>query len=114
MERTRSCVIHRTGTCTQATTYAISSRSSAEATPERQAQVDRKHWHIENCLHGQRDVRMKEDANRTHVGNAPMGLAVLRNWAINVVHMARRRTRRLAHTWDRMRSFPRIFAILRI
>jgi predicted transposase YbfD/YdcC len=114
IQRQRSVVDHRTGKTSQTLTYAISSLSLQEKGADALAQIRRNHWTVENCVHGQRDVRMREDQNRTHVGNAPMGLACLRNWAANVVNRTRRKTRRLAQTWNAFTSPQRVFAALGI
>jgi predicted transposase YbfD/YdcC len=112
--RQRSVIEHRTGKTSQTQTYAISSLSLQEKGLDALAQVRRHHWSVENLVHGQRDVRMKEDQNRTHVGNAPMGLACLHNWALNIVSRTRRKTRRLAQTWNAFTSPRRAFAALGI
>jgi predicted transposase YbfD/YdcC len=114
IQRQRSVLEHRTGNTFQTLTYAISSVTLEEKGLEALAHVRRQHWTVENLVHGQRDVRMKEDQNRTHVGNAPMGLACLRNWALNVVSHIHRKNRRLAQTWNDLSSPRRAFAALGI
>lgn len=69
------------------------------------AQALRKHWSIEVRLHGQRDVRMNEDKNKTVTGSAPRAFACLRNWAIAIVEKYQRICghRRIAQSWNSFR-----------
>lgn len=112
--RQRSVIEHRTGKTSQTQTYAISSLSLQEEGLKALAQVRRNHWTVENRIHGQRDVRMKEDQNRTHVGNAPMALACMHNWVLNVVNRTHRKSRRLSQTWNTLLSPQKAFAALGI
>lgn len=81
--------------------YAICTRENECFSASDLAQTLRKHWTIEVRLHGQRDVRMKEDANKTKTGASPRALACLRNWAIAVVEQYFRASsfRRISHAW---------------
>ena len=72
-------VILKTGEITRETTYGITSLRSEHVGPEQLETLCRAHWTIENRTHYVRDVTMGEDANQTHVGNAPQALAALRN-----------------------------------
>jgi predicted transposase YbfD/YdcC len=45
----------------------------------------RQHWTIENNLHWQLDVLMKEDYSRVRKGNGPANLAILRRLALNLL-----------------------------
>jgi hypothetical protein len=46
----------------------------------------RTHWHIENRLHGPRDVTLGDDACRVRVGRAPQALAAVRNAVRGLLH----------------------------
>lgn len=84
MERTRHH--HRTGQLDHEVTYAITNATRRKLSPAKAAQVIRNHWQVENALHRQKDVRMREDDDQTKIGQAPVNLATLRNLAITVVN----------------------------
>jgi len=84
VERTR--FHHRTGQTDHEVAYAITNASSRQMSPTRAAQVIRNHWQVENALHRQKDVRMREDHDRTRTRHAPHNLATLRNLALTVVN----------------------------
>lgn len=46
------------------------------------------HWGIENRLHWVKDVVLREDASRVHVGQAPFVLAALRNALVSCLRAA--------------------------
>jgi hypothetical protein len=46
----------------------------------------REHWHIENRLHGVRDVTLGEDGCRVKLGHGPQNLAACRN-ALNLLRL---------------------------
>lgn len=96
---------HKSYESNEHTVYAICSRSSKELNASEVAQAIRRHWSIEVRLHGQRDVRMGEDSNKTHVGAAPRALACLRNWAIAIVEQFQRSNtiRRISKAWQALR-----------
>ena len=54
------------------------------------AQCDRKairqHWSIENQLHWVLDVTFGEDACRIRKGNAPLNMALLKPWSLNLLN----------------------------
>lgn len=54
-------------------------------TPAQVLKAARNHWRIENNLHWQLDVLMKEDENRSRKNNAAAVLAVLRRLSLNVL-----------------------------
>jgi predicted transposase YbfD/YdcC len=68
-------------TTTETAYYLLSSPMSGERLNE----VVRSHWGVENRLHWRLDVVMKEDQDRTRLGNGPQNLAILRHMAINVM-----------------------------
>jgi predicted transposase YbfD/YdcC len=96
---------HKSYKSNEHTVYAICSRSSKKLNASELAQAIRKHWSIEIRLHGQRDVRMREDANKTHVGAAPRALACLRNWAVAIAEKFQRSNamRRISKAWQALR-----------
>lgn len=102
---TRQKKDHKSYESNEHTVYAICSRSSNQLNASEVAQLIRKHWSIEVRLHGQKDVRMREDANKTHVGAAPRALACLRNWAIAIAEKFQRSNaiRRISKAWQTLR-----------
>ncbi len=74
-----------TGAVREETAYAITSLSSARATPLQLLTLWRQHWHIENKLHWVRDVTFGEDGSTVRAGRGPQLLATLRNTAIGVL-----------------------------
>ena len=70
------------------TVYALTSRTFAQASPARLADLIRGHWSIENGLHYVRDVTFSEDASRLRTGNGPQVMACLRNLAIGALSRA--------------------------
>jgi hypothetical protein len=67
------------------TVYAVTSLTSAQASPARLADLLRGHWGIENGLHHVRDVTFAEDASQVRSGTAPQVMAALPNLAIGVL-----------------------------
>jgi hypothetical protein len=57
----------------------------------------RAHWSIENRLHLVRDVSMREDACKVRTGDAPQGLAALRNACVTALRRQGLRTSMGAH-----------------
>src|SRR5207244_3493422 len=47
----------------------------------------RGHWAIENRRHWVKDVVLKEDASRVHIGQPPLILAMVRNTLVSVLHI---------------------------
>ena len=68
--------------------YAVTSRTFAQASPARLADLLRGHWTIENGLHHVRDVTFAEDASQLRTGTAPQVMACLRNLAIGALSHA--------------------------
>lgn len=60
-------------------TYGITSLSREKADPKRLLGTVRLAWGIENGLHYQRDVTLKEDATRLTEGNAEYVMAIMNN-----------------------------------
>jgi predicted transposase YbfD/YdcC len=106
-ERTRL----KTGTVSQAVTYALTSLTAQEATAADIAHLWRGHWTIENRVHYVRDVTMGEDAHQMHTGNAPQAVAALRNAWLNILRAAGWTNIAAAlrhHSW----SLPQALALL--
>ena len=66
-----------TGKTTRETIYAITSLTSAQATPADLARLVREHWTIE-AHHHIRDVTFTEDTATSRTGNGPVNLATIR------------------------------------
>ena len=47
----------------------------------------RQHWSIENQLHWILDVTFGEDASRIRTGNAPLNIALLKRWSMNLLNL---------------------------
>ena len=58
--------------------------SSVALSAQRMAQVIRRHWHVENQLHWQLDVHLKEDLSRVRRDHGPANLAALRRLTISL------------------------------
>lgn len=56
------------------------------ASPELLLKLIRDHWSIENLLHRNRDMLLKEDASTVRKNNAPQALAACRNTTLH--HLA--------------------------
>jgi predicted transposase YbfD/YdcC len=72
----------------RAVRYAITSLSSERADAARLLGLKRGHWGIENGLHRTKDVTLGEDASLIHAGQGPTVMALLRDAAVNVLHLA--------------------------
>jgi predicted transposase YbfD/YdcC len=96
---------HKSYESNEQTVYAICSRSYEQLNASELAQAIRKHWSIEIRLHGQKDVRMGEDANKTRVGAAPRALACLRNWTVAITEKFQRSNamHRISKAWQTLR-----------
>jgi len=77
IERTRQHL--KTGKQTKEQAYFITSLKSS---PSTLLDLNRRHWHIENTLHRQKDVTFKEDASTIKKGNTPQVMATFRNTAL--------------------------------
>ncbi len=78
----------KTGKRTRETVYLITSRASAQASPERLARLIRSQWLIENRLHYVRDVTFGEDASQIRTGHGPENMATIRSLVINLFRKA--------------------------
>ena len=66
------------------TVYAVTSLTTAQASPARLADWIRGHWGIE-ALHHLRDTTFAEDASQVRTGTAPRAMASQRNLAIGIL-----------------------------
>jgi len=85
IERTR--YYHSTGRTENESAYALTNAARKRLSLPRAAQAIQDHWRIENNLHRQKDVRMREYDDLTRTRHAPHNLATLRNLALSIVHM---------------------------
>jgi len=63
--------------------YYLVSLPPSQTTPKQLLKMIRGHWGIENNLHRNRDMLMKEDAATVRTKNAPQVLAACRNSALS-------------------------------
>ncbi len=68
--------------------YGITSLSPQQADAARVLVLRRGHWSIENRLHRHKDVNFGEDASLIHVGAGPTVMALLRDAALSLLHLA--------------------------
>jgi predicted transposase YbfD/YdcC len=80
------------GSAKRALHYGITSLPPNIADARRLLMVRRGHWSIENQLHYPKDVSMNEDRSLVHKDQGPMILAILRDSALNLIHLAGCRT----------------------
>ena len=66
-----------TGKTSRQTAYAVTSLTSAQATPQDLARLVREHWSIE-AHHHVRDVTFHEDTATSRTGSGPANLATIR------------------------------------
>jgi|SRR5450755_304173 len=66
-----------TGKTTRETVYAVTSLTSADATPQDLARLVREHWSIE-AHHHIRDTTFSEDTSTSRTGSGPANLATIR------------------------------------
>lgn len=72
----------------RAVSYAITSLAPERAGPSRLLALKRRHWSIENRLHRAKDVNLGEDASLIHAGQGPQVMTLLRDAAIDLLHVA--------------------------
>ncbi len=65
--------------------YGITSRTPAQADPQRVLKVNRQHWTIENSCHYILDWNYDEDRSRIRTGHGPENVTRLRRFAIGVI-----------------------------
>jgi predicted transposase YbfD/YdcC len=67
--------------------YGITSLAPDGGPPERLLALKRGHWQIENGLHRTKDVTFGEDQSLIHCGQGPTVMALLRDTALNLLHL---------------------------
>ena len=72
----------RQGQAYERSSYYICSYKEADAALV--AQAIRGHWGIENRVHWEKDVTLKEDGNGIRKGQAPENLSLLKSIALNI------------------------------
>jgi predicted transposase YbfD/YdcC len=65
--------------------YGITSKTSAQADPQRVLKINRQHWTIENSCHYILDWNYDEDRSRIRTGHGPENITRLRRFAIGVI-----------------------------
>ena len=84
IERTRE----RAGTVSREIARAVTSLSPERANPDVLLALRRVHWLIENCLHWQRDVTLREDRSTVRSGTSPRAIAALLTVMLAIVQDA--------------------------
>jgi len=75
----------KTGATSREIAYGLTSRTPAQASPQRVLQVNRGHWIIENGCHYILDCNYDEDRSRIRTGYGPENITRLRRFAIGVI-----------------------------
>jgi predicted transposase YbfD/YdcC len=75
----------KTGATSREIAYGLTSRTPAQARPQRVLQVHRGHWIIENGCHYILDWNYDEDRSRIRTGHGPENITRLRRFAIGVI-----------------------------
>ena len=75
----------KTGATSREIAYGLTSRTPAQARPQRVLQVNRGHWIIENGCHYILDWNYDEDRSRIRTGHGPENITRLRRFAIGVI-----------------------------
>lgn len=81
----RHCTEKKTGETSLEIAYGLTSRTPAQADPQRVLKVNRGHWTIENCCHYILDWNYDEDRSRIRTGHGPENITRLRRFAIGVI-----------------------------
>jgi len=103
VERTR--FYHSTGRTETETAYARTNAARKRLSLPRAPQAIQNHWRIENNIHRQKDVRMREDDDLTRTRHAPHNLATIRNLALSIVHLVTK-TASTARRWRIVKAQP--------
>lgn len=75
----------KTGATSLEVAYGLTSRTPAQANPQRVLQVNRGQWTIENSCHYILDWNYYEDRSRIRTGHGPENITRLRRFAIGVI-----------------------------
>jgi predicted transposase YbfD/YdcC len=103
----------KTGATSREIAYGLTSRTPAQARPQRVLQVNRGQWTIENSCHYILDWNYDEDRSRIRTGYGPENITRLRRFAIGVIKS--RGTRSVAQTMRQLtRNVRLVFDYLRM
>ncbi len=81
----RHVIEKKTGATSREIAYGLTSRTPAQARPQRVLQVNRGHWIIENGCHYILDWNYDEDRSRIRIGHGPENITRLRRFAIGLI-----------------------------
>jgi predicted transposase YbfD/YdcC len=81
----RHSIEKKTGQTSREIAYGLTSRTPAQASPQRVLQVNRGQWTIENSCHYILDWNYDEDRSRIRTGHGPENITRLRRFAIGVI-----------------------------
>src|SRR5271157_1122710 len=81
----RHSTVKKTGATSLEIAYGLTSRTPAQARPQRVLQVNRGQWTIENSCHYILDWNYDEDRSRIRTGHGPENITRLRRFAIGVI-----------------------------
>ena len=81
----RHAIEKKTGATSREIAYGLTSRTPAQASPQRVLQVNRGQWTIENSCHYILDWNYDEDRGRIRTGHGPENITRLRRFAIGVI-----------------------------
>ena len=109
----RHVIEKKTGATSCEIAYGLTSRTPAQASPQRVLRVNRGHWVIENGCHYILDWNYDEDRSRIRTGYGPENVTRLRRFAIGVIKS--RGARNVAQTLRRLtRNVRLVFDYLRM
>jgi len=72
------------GKTTSGHSYAITSLSPEQASPQQLLALHRGHWQVE-VWHWHKDTLLREDASTLHKGNTPHVVAAIRNFTLSFI-----------------------------
>jgi len=109
----RHVIEKKTGTTSCEIAYGLTSRTPAQASPQRVLRVNRGHWVIENSCHYTLDWNYDEDRSRIRTAYGPENITRLRRFALGVIKS--RGARSVAQTMRRLtRNVRMVFDYLRM
>jgi predicted transposase YbfD/YdcC len=110
----RQRIDKKTGATTRELAYGITSRTAAQASPEKVLATNRAHWCIENSCHYALDWNYDEDRGRIRTGFGPENVSRLRRFAIGLIQSSSTQ-HSVAQTMRKLcRSPRRVFDYLRM
>jgi hypothetical protein len=84
--------------------YGLTSLAPTRTTPAQVLELARRHWYIENKKHWVRDVTFDEDRSQVRFGHLPQFMALVRQLALGLHHLAGERN--IAAASRRMAAQP--------